>query len=118
LDYTFTWFFTAGRHNSASTYTFMHNTSPTSNAGQLKGCTRVGASKSMAIDTPIFTNCHTRKLTALAPGDVLLSLLVMPRAIKAPGNTTVAAPYNTDHAQTCLPVINTASSANTPPNAA
>jgi hypothetical protein len=32
------------------------------------------------------------KLTALALGDVLLSLLVMPRAIKAPGTTTVTAP--------------------------
>ena len=32
------------------------------------------------------------KLTADAPGAMLDSLLVMPRAIKAPGTTTVAAP--------------------------
>jgi hypothetical protein len=32
------------------------------------------------------------KLTADVPGAMLLSLLVMPRAIKAPGTTTVAAP--------------------------
>ncbi len=32
------------------------------------------------------------KLTALAPGDTLLIWLLMPRAIKAPGTTTTAAP--------------------------
>ena len=80
------------RHDSANQYTFMHSTMPTSKAGQLRGCRIFGATTSKATDTPIFTDCHNMKLTALAPGDVLLSLLVMPRAIKAPGTTTVTAP--------------------------
>ena len=70
----------------------MHSTKPTSKAGQLRGCTSFGASISMAIETAIFTISHNMKLTALLPGDMLVSRLVMPRAIKAPGNTTVAAP--------------------------
>jgi hypothetical protein len=41
---------------------------------------------------PILTISHNMKLTALAPGDTLDRRLVMPRAIKAPGTTTVAAP--------------------------
>ena len=56
---------------------------PTSNAGQLRGCTSLGASISMATETPIFTNSHDMKLTALTPGDMLESRLVMPRAINA-----------------------------------
>ena len=70
----------------------MHSTIPTSNAGQLSGCTSLGASISMATETPIFVISQNMKLTALAPGDVLVIRLVMPRAIKAPGTTTVAAP--------------------------
>ena len=69
----------------------MHNTRPTSKAGQLKGCTSFDASASMAIETAILTASHNMKLTALAAGDMLESRLVMPRAIKAPGTTTVAA---------------------------
>ena len=70
----------------------MHSTIPASKASQLKGCTSLGATISMAIETAILTISHNMKLTALAPGDMLLSRLVMPRAIKAPGTTTVAAP--------------------------
>ena len=70
----------------------MHNTKLTSKAGQLSGSTSLGASTSMATETKILTATHTMKLTALAPGDTLESLLVMPRAIKAPGTTAVAAP--------------------------
>ena len=46
----------------------------------------------MATETAIFTIVHNRTLTALLTGDMLLSLLVMPRAINAPGTTTAAAP--------------------------
>ncbi len=52
----------------------------------------VGASTSIATETPNFNISQNMKLAALAKGETLLSLLVMPRAIKAPGNTTVAAP--------------------------
>jgi hypothetical protein len=57
-----------------------------------QGCTSFGASISIATETPILTISHNMKLTALAPGDTLDRRLVMPRAIKAPGTTTVAAP--------------------------
>ena len=80
------------RHSSATQYTFVHNTRPTSRAGQLRGCTIFGASISIATETPILTISHNMKLTALAPSDTLDRRLVMPRAIKAPGTTTVAAP--------------------------
>ena len=70
----------------------MHSTKLTSKAGQLNGSTSFGAKTSMAIETEILTASHTMKLTALAAGDMLESRLVMPRAIKAPGITTVAAP--------------------------
>jgi len=69
----------------------MHNTKPASKASQLRGCTIFGASTSIATDTPILTISHNMKLTALAPGDTLERRLVMPRAIKAPGTTTVIA---------------------------
>ena len=95
----------------------MHSTIATSKAGQLRGCTSFGASASMATETAIFTNSHNMKLTALAPGDMLLSRLVMPRAIKAPGTTTVAAPQSADQAVSDLPVMSIASKATTPPTA-
>ncbi len=66
----------------------MQRTKPASNAGQLNPCTSFGASISMAIETAILTISHNMKLTALAPGDMLLRRLVMPRAISAPGTTT------------------------------
>lgn len=74
----------------------MHNTKLTSKAGQLSGSTSLGASTNMATETKILTATHTMKLTALAPGDTLESLLVMPRAIKAPGSTATSAPYSVD----------------------
>ena len=80
----------------------MHSTSATSKAGQLKCGTNLGAPISSATETAIFTISHDMKLTADTPGDMLVSRLVMPRAIKAPGTTTVAAPYSTDHATSCL----------------
>ena len=46
----------------------------------------------MVTETPIFANSHNMKLTADTPGARLLSRLVMPRAIKAPGTTTTPAP--------------------------
>ncbi len=70
----------------------MHSTIVASKAGQLRGCTSFDASINMATETPIFTMLHDMTLTALAPGDTLLSRLVMPRAIKAPGTTTTATP--------------------------
>lgn len=93
----------------------MHSTMPTSNAGQLRGCTSFGASTSMATETPILTTSHNMKLTALLPGDMLENRLVMPRAIKAPGTTTVAAPYSTDHPNSFFPVTSDASAASTTP---
>ncbi len=70
----------------------MQTTRLTSNAGQLNGCTIFGANASISTETAIFTISHNMKLTALAPGDTLLIRLLMPRAIKAPGTTTTAAP--------------------------
>jgi hypothetical protein len=105
------------RHSSASQCTFMHSTKPTSNAGQLRGCTSFGASTSMATETAILTVSHNMKLTAPTPGDMLESRLVMPRAIKAPGTTTVAAPYSSDHPTSCLRVSSAASSATPTPTA-
>ena len=67
----------------------MHTTRPTSRAGHTSGCTTRPATTSIASDTPIFTISHNMKLTADAPGAMLESLLVMPRAIKAPGTTTL-----------------------------
>ena len=40
----------------------------------------------------VFTISHNMKLTAPTPGDMRDRGLVMPRAIKAPGTTTVNAP--------------------------
>jgi len=74
----------------------MHNTKLTSKAGQLSGSTSFGASTNMATETKILTAIHTMKLTALALGDTLESLLVMPRAIKAPGSIATSAPYSAD----------------------
>lgn len=74
----------------------MHSTIVASNAGQLRGCISFGASISMAIETPNFTMLQTITPTALAPGDTLVRGLVIPRAIKAPGTTTTAAPYSAE----------------------
>ena len=95
----------------------MHNTNVASNAGQIRGCTSLGASISMATEAMIFVDSHNMKLTAPLTGDTLLSRLVMPRAIKAPGRATIAAPYNADHANSCLPVNSIANNAVTTPTA-
>ncbi len=83
----------------------MHSTIVASNAGQLRGCTSFDASISMATETAIFTTLHDMTLTALAPGDTLLSRLVMPRAIRAPGTTTTAAPYSAEPSIPSAPPI-------------
>ena len=70
----------------------MHTTSANNSAGQFRGCTTLGANTNISTDTPILTVLHNMTLTALLPGDKLESGLVMPRAIKAPGTTVVAAP--------------------------
>src|SRR5439155_12910158 len=72
----------------------------------------------MVTETPIFTISHSMKLTALTPSDILESRLVMPRASKAPGTTTVAAPYSADHATSERPVTSHASPATPAPTAA
>ena len=95
----------------------MHSTRPSNNAGHTSGCTTRFAMTSITTETNILTVAHNITLTALAPGDVLLIGLVMPRAIKAPGTTTVAAPYSTDHATSCLPVAHADNSAATTPTA-
>lgn len=82
--------------SSANQYTCMHSTIVASSAGQLRGCTHFGASISMAIETPNFTMLQNMTPTALAPGDTLVRGLVIPRAIKAPGTTTTAAPYSAE----------------------
>jgi hypothetical protein len=63
--------FTGPRHNSATQYTFMHSTRPTSNAGQLSGCTSLRREHQHRDRNPILTISHNMKLTALAPGDML-----------------------------------------------
>lgn len=72
----------------------------------------------MPTETAILTNSHNMKLTALTPGDMLDSRLVMPRAIKAPGKTTTAAPYNSDAAIDALPVMTPAAADATTPTPA
>lgn len=96
----------------------MHNTRLTSIAGQLSGCTILGARTSISTETTILTDSHNMKLTALAPGDMLLIRLLIPRAIKAPGTTTTAAPYSADTNTTRSPVAAQDNKATTAPTAA
>ena len=96
----------------------MQTTKDTSKAGQLKGCTSIGAAASNTTDIAILINSHNMKLTALAPGDTLESLLVMPRAIKTAGTTTTADPYKADAPTDTLCVMAPKSNATTPPTAA
>ena len=49
----------------------MQITKLTSRAGQLSGCTILGASISISTETAIFTDSHNMKLTALADGVTL-----------------------------------------------
>src|SRR5712672_3575334 len=90
----------ARRHSNAHQFIFMHTTIVTSNAGQLKPGTTLGAAHSMATAAPIFMSSQNMKLNAAAvatPG-VLPRPLVMPRANSALGSTTAAAPYSADQA--------------------
>lgn len=96
----------------------MHNTKLTSNMGQLRGCTIFGARNSISTETAILTDSHNMKLTALTPGDMLLIRLLMPRAIKAPGTTTTAAPYSAEFNTTRSPVTAQDNKATTAPTAA
>jgi hypothetical protein len=73
---------------------------------------------SNATDTEIFTNSHNMKLTALAPGFMLDSRLVMPRAIRAAGTTTTAAPQSADRAVEPSPVTSHTSADATAPTPA
>ena len=95
----------------------MHSTKPISSAGQTSGWTTRLATNNIATETNILTVDHNSTLTALAAGDMLESRLVMPRAIKAPGTTTTAAPYSIDHATSGRRVINHPTSAATTPTA-
>lgn len=96
----------------------MHNTSATSKAGQFKGWTTLGASTSISTDAPIFNVAQNITLAALVTGDTLAIGLVVPRAIKAPGTTTTAAPYSAEAAASREPVISHASAAISSPRPA
>ena len=90
----------------------------TSNAGQLRGCTILGANNNMATENPILTNSHDKKLTALLVDDIPGGRPVVPRANKTPGTTAVAAPYSIDHITTVCPVSNHPIRAATTPSTA
>jgi len=68
----------------------MHTNIMTSNTGQLKSGTTRDAITSIAIATPIFNISQNMKPTAKLIADP--ALRDIPRAIKAPGNTTAIAP--------------------------
>ena len=60
----------------------------------------------MTTETPIFTVLHTITPRALLPTDRVDILLVMPRAIRAPGSTAISAPYNADPMKSVRPRTN------------
>jgi len=70
----------------------MHNTIDASSAGQTTPGTIRVASTSIATESATLTSSHHSMLAALIAGDNDESLLVAPRAIKAPGTATTAAP--------------------------
>src|SRR5438876_10708625 len=84
-------------HSNAHQFTFTHTIIATSNAGQLRSGTTLGAAASMATATAIFTISQNMNPNAAAPGLELVPL-VIPRASKALGRTVAAAPYSADHA--------------------
>ena len=86
------------RQSSANQYDSMQSTIDASKAGQMTPGTIRAASTSMATESAIFANAHHSMLTALTTGDNDESRLVAPRAISAPGTTTIAAPYAADTA--------------------
>ena len=95
----------------------MHTTSAVSITGQLKPGTTRDAPASIASDTSIFTTPQAIMLAVLTSGEIELSRLVAPRAIKAPGRPTTAVPYNAETAATGSPVTAHASKATTAPTA-
>ena len=109
---------TGRRHSSANKYTFKHTARPINRAGQLSGCTICGANASISTETPILTASHNMKLTALPAADTLLSRLLRPRAIKAPGTTTAQAPYSADANTETSAVTHHATKATITPTAA
>ena len=69
----------------------------------------------MTTETAIFTVLHNITLMALLPTDRVDTLLVMPRAIKAPGSTAMSAPYNADPMKSARPRNNQTTNADKPP---
>lgn len=82
----------------------MHTTSVASIKGQLMPGTAREANASIASETSIFSTPQPIMLAVLTTGEIELSGLVAPRAMRAPGTATTAAPYNADHALTGSPV--------------
>src|SRR5215510_8913125 len=66
------------RHSSANQYIDRHAAKAASSAGQLNGCTTLGAATSNATVAPIFTISQTMTPTADTAGDTLENRLVMP----------------------------------------
>ena len=84
----------AARNASATQYTFIARTRPTSNAGQLSPATSLGATISMASVKAILTISHSRKPTAAVPALSDENFPVSPRANTAAGTSTASAPYS------------------------
>src|SRR6478609_4769800 len=78
--------------SSANQYDCRQSTIDASSTGQTTPGTIRDASTSIATEAAIFTNPQPIMLTVLTTGDSDESGLVAPRAIKAPGTTTTAAP--------------------------
>ena len=93
----------------------MHTTSVASITGQFKPGTNRLAPASIASDTSIFKTPHPIMLAVLTIGEIELIRLVAPRAIKAPGSATTAAPYKAENPTTDSPVTAHASKAITAP---
>lgn len=70
----------------------MHTTSAASITGQFKPGTARDANANIASDTSIFTTPQPIMLAVLTTGEMELSGLVAPRAMRAPGKATTAAP--------------------------
>jgi len=73
-------------------------------AGQLKFSTSRGAANNIATVRPILTISHKKNPATAAPGFIEDTLLVIPRAITAPGTTTASAPYKADQPTLNFPV--------------
>ncbi len=71
----------------------------------------------MTTETAILTVLHNITPNALLPTDRVDTLLVIPRAIKAPGSTAMSAPYNADPMKSGRPRINHTTNADKQPTA-